>query len=93
MERWAIATADIAAILRLSRHEIGLTQEELARLSGVSVRTISDLECGRVTNPRQSTLRSLAQSLQLSDEEMRHLRLLARGLESLARQRHPITFI
>jgi transcriptional regulator with XRE-family HTH domain/tetratricopeptide (TPR) repeat protein len=49
-----------AAAIRSDRESTGQTQEELAERSGVSVRTIRDLEAGRITRPRPSTLRQIA---------------------------------
>jgi transcriptional regulator with XRE-family HTH domain len=46
--------------IRLRR---GLSQEDLARESGVSEFTISELELGKRPNPRPSTLRKLARGL------------------------------
>ena len=48
--------------LRRDRLTAGLTQEELAERSGLSVRTIGDLERGR-GQPRMSTLRRLTDAL------------------------------
>jgi DNA-binding XRE family transcriptional regulator len=45
------------------RAAAGLTQEELAERSGLSVRAISDMECGRTSRPRHSTLRQITQAL------------------------------
>ncbi|GIE95443.1 ATP-binding protein [Paractinoplanes rishiriensis] len=42
------------------RRRAGLTQEELAARTGVSARTIRELEAGRVTAPRQASARRLA---------------------------------
>jgi predicted ATPase/DNA-binding Xre family transcriptional regulator len=50
--------------LRTSR---GWTQEQLAEHSGLSVRTIRNLELGRVLNPRRSSLDLLAQALDVDD--------------------------
>jgi transcriptional regulator with XRE-family HTH domain len=55
----------------------GLTQEELATMTGLSSRTISDIECGRVTHPRAITLRLLAESLGMDRSETRELLLAA----------------
>ncbi|MEU5093672.1 helix-turn-helix domain-containing protein [Streptomyces sp. NPDC020996] len=53
-------TARRLAELRLLR---GWTQEELAERSGLSVRTIRNLELGQVRNPRRSSMDLLAQAL------------------------------
>lgn len=49
--------------LRQDRIAAGLTQEELAERSALSVRAIGDLERGRISQPRMSTLRQLAEAL------------------------------
>lgn len=51
--------------LRQHREAAGLTQEALAKRSGVSVDTISQWERGLVRRPRRSTLKLLAEALQL----------------------------
>ncbi len=60
-------TRDLAlgALLRLSRLRAGLTQRELAALSGVSEREISDLERAVRLTPRAHTLAALATALHL----------------------------
>jgi tetratricopeptide (TPR) repeat protein/transcriptional regulator with XRE-family HTH domain len=42
--------------VRVRRIQAGLTQEQLAEMSGLSVRTISDIECGRTARPRRSSV-------------------------------------
>lgn len=59
-----------ALLLRHFRSRAGLTQEELADVSGISVRCIRDLERGK-TRPRPSTLRKIADSLSLDEQEQR----------------------
>ncbi|HEY0496974.1 MAG TPA: tetratricopeptide repeat protein [Kutzneria sp.] len=54
---------DLGDALRRRRLRAGLTQEELAERSGVSVRTIRGLETGSRPNPRHTSLRQLAQAL------------------------------
>lgn len=53
--------------VRDSRNLLGLTQQELAELVGVSKRTIATYETVAV-KPRQSTMRKLASALQVSIE-------------------------
>jgi transcriptional regulator with XRE-family HTH domain/tetratricopeptide (TPR) repeat protein len=50
----------VGSQLRRRRLLAGLTQEELAGKSGLSVRTISDIERGRIERPRRDTLRRIA---------------------------------
>lgn len=54
-----------ATLLTRLRKDAGLTQEQLADASGLSVRAISSLECG-VRHPRRFTLDRLAAALHLS---------------------------
>jgi transcriptional regulator with XRE-family HTH domain len=51
--------------LRQQRVASGLTQEDLAERSGVSVRAISDLERGRTRRPYPASVRALARALGL----------------------------
>lgn len=52
--------------LRRQRVEAGLTQEELAQKSGLSVRAISDMERGRTRRPRRSTLSQIVAALDVA---------------------------
>jgi transcriptional regulator with XRE-family HTH domain/tetratricopeptide (TPR) repeat protein len=53
--------------LRQQRVAAGLTQEDLAERSGVSVRAIADLERGRTKKPYPSSVRSLVRALGLPE--------------------------
>jgi transcriptional regulator with XRE-family HTH domain len=53
------------ARLRQLRAAAGLTQEQLAGLAGVHVRTIRGLEGGRVSSPRRPTLTLISRALAL----------------------------
>ena len=53
--------------LRKQRMGAGLTQEDLAERSGVSVRAIADLERGRTRRPYPSSVRALARALGLPE--------------------------
>src|ERR1700722_12669333 len=64
--------------LRQQRVAAGLTQEDLAERSGVSVRAIADLERGRTRKPYPSSVRALVRALGLPD---------AAGTELVARYR------
>ncbi|SDL01248.1 DNA-binding transcriptional activator of the SARP family [Nocardioides sp. YR527] len=55
--------------LRQMREARSLTQGALARASGLSVASIRDLEQGRTRRPRSSSLRALADALDLTEEE------------------------
>lgn len=60
--------------LRALRMEAGHTLEDLAASSGVSVRTISDIERGRSSAPQQRTLTALETALHLDSQARRWLR-------------------
>jgi tetratricopeptide (TPR) repeat protein/transcriptional regulator with XRE-family HTH domain len=66
--------------LRGQRIAAGLTQEDLAERSGVSVRTIADMERGRTRRPYPSSVRALIRALGLPD---------VAGTELVARYRAP----
>lgn len=53
-------------VLRTWRKRRGVTQQQLADLSTVSVRAIRDLEIGRVARPRQDTVRLICDALGLT---------------------------
>ncbi|MEU5863695.1 helix-turn-helix transcriptional regulator [Nonomuraea sp. NPDC047529] len=55
----------LRSLLRKLRIRAGLTQQQLADLSTLSVRAIRDLESGRVHRPRLETVRLLADGLAL----------------------------
>jgi tetratricopeptide (TPR) repeat protein/transcriptional regulator with XRE-family HTH domain len=57
-----------ATLLWQLRTDVGLTQEELAQVAGVSTRTVSDLERGINQTARRATARRLADALRLSGE-------------------------
>jgi tetratricopeptide (TPR) repeat protein/transcriptional regulator with XRE-family HTH domain len=53
-------------LLRQRRRAAGLTQEELAERSGISVRTIADAESGRTARPHRQSVQLIAAALQLT---------------------------
>ncbi|MFF3215471.1 helix-turn-helix domain-containing protein [Streptomyces sp. NPDC002886] len=55
----------LGVLIRAHRLRIGLTQQELADLSTISVRAIRDLEQGKARRPRPETLRLMADALRL----------------------------
>ncbi|MEU3710938.1 helix-turn-helix domain-containing protein [Streptomyces catenulae] len=69
-------------VLRRLRSRTGLTQEELAERSGVSVRTIRGLETGSRVNPRMTTVQELARALPLAPDERGELLRAALGGEA-----------
>jgi tetratricopeptide (TPR) repeat protein/DNA-binding XRE family transcriptional regulator len=67
------------ALLRRCRDSAGLTQEELAERSGLTSRTIRDMERGRSARPYSRSVRSLAVALGLAPELQAQLLGAARG--------------
>jgi len=59
--------------LRAWRIAAGLTQEQLAERSGMSVRAIGDLERGKVSRPHRETVRLLAEVLGVDEKRCREL--------------------
>jgi ParB-like chromosome segregation protein Spo0J len=60
------AGATFAALVQRWRHAANLTQEGLAERSGLSPRSIQNLESGRVSRPRRDSVRLLADALALT---------------------------
>lgn len=58
-------TSPFGAPQRRHRVEAGLTQEELAEHTGLSLRGLVALENGERSRPRKETVRLLADALQL----------------------------
>jgi transcriptional regulator with XRE-family HTH domain/tetratricopeptide (TPR) repeat protein len=56
--------------LKAYRRQSGMTQEDLAAQAGVSVRSISNLECGRIGAPRPHTVQLLAEALGLAGADL-----------------------
>ena len=65
-------TLDITFGARLRRHReaAGFTQEELAQKAGLSTNAVGQLERGERKHPYPHTVRSLAEALGLSEEEV-----------------------
>lgn len=68
---------DLGSLLRYYRTRARLTQNELAGLTTVSLRTIRNLESGRTGSPRPGTIRLLADGLRLTAESRAKLSLAA----------------
>src|SRR5215467_3627649 len=71
-------TVRLAALVRDHRRAAGLTQGQLASLSGVSRAAIRDLEQGRTHRPRPGSLARLAAALGLDATQADELAMLAR---------------
>lgn len=63
----------LGPLLRRLRTQSGLTQEQLAERSGVSVRTIRRLETGKSTDHRLGTVNLLADALGIGADDRRRL--------------------
>ncbi|MCO8273688.1 helix-turn-helix domain-containing protein [Actinoplanes sp. TRM 88003] len=70
--------AEFGALLRHMRNAADLTIEQLAEVSGVSDRSISDMERGVSRRPRPRTVEALADGLRLSDADRSALLTAAR---------------
>jgi tetratricopeptide (TPR) repeat protein/transcriptional regulator with XRE-family HTH domain len=70
---------NFAGVLRRLRIGVQLTQEELARAAGLSVRAVSDLERGVATTPHRDTVRLLADALRLVGPVRAEFEAAARG--------------
>jgi len=68
-----------AALLRKLRTGARLTQEELAEATGLSPRSVSDLERGIATTPHKDTIRLLADVLGLTGQARAEFEAVARG--------------
>jgi tetratricopeptide (TPR) repeat protein/transcriptional regulator with XRE-family HTH domain len=75
---------DFASLLRQHRRRVGLTQEQLADLSALSVRTIRNLERGE-TAPHEASVQRIADSLRLSTADAERLQDRARVRSGLGR--------
>src|SRR5215831_10764438 len=71
--------ARLAALVRDHRRAAGLTQAQLASLSGMSRAAIRDLEQRRTHRPRAGSLARLADALGLDPAQAEELARLARG--------------
>jgi DNA-binding SARP family transcriptional activator/tetratricopeptide (TPR) repeat protein/DNA-binding transcriptional regulator YiaG len=63
-------TSSMSRLVRGRRQELGLTQEALASLAGVSVAAVRDLEQGRTRQPRTALVDRLADALSLDRHQL-----------------------
>lgn len=68
-----MVSPSLAELVRMWRVRALLTQEQLARATGLAVRTIRRLESDGLRRPRTGSLRLLADALKLDDEERAQL--------------------
>ena len=69
----------LAALVKRWRENAELTQEELAEASGLTVRTVSDLERGISKRPHKPTIQQLADALGLTGAVREEFEAVARG--------------
>ncbi|MEV6907509.1 helix-turn-helix domain-containing protein [Amycolatopsis sp. NPDC051071] len=74
-----MATTAFGDFLRFYRLRVPMTQEELAERTGISVRSISDMERGRVRTPQRRTAELLVEGLGLAGKEADDFAGLARS--------------
>ena len=72
------SSAGFGYLLRQFRRSLGVTQEVLAELAGISPRGLRDLERGKVNRPRRTTVDGLARALHLAPEARAELHAAAR---------------
>ncbi|MFB9903673.1 helix-turn-helix domain-containing protein [Allokutzneria oryzae] len=77
-------TTTFGDFLRFYRLRSSMTQEELSERTGISVRTISDMERGRVRNPQRRTVELLVNGLELVEEEASEFAEVARAGRRMA---------
>lgn len=63
------------------RRTPGLRREEVAQLAHIGTSWYTSLEQGRSINPSEDVLNNIAQALRLTEDERRHLHLLARPVQ------------
>lgn len=61
---------DVGELLRLKRHEKKYTLEKTAKLVGVSINYISELEKGSRSNPSDDVIVNLAKALDLDEDDL-----------------------
>jgi len=59
-----MTSTELANIIRKRREELSITQKDLAEMSGVNLRSISNIESG-VSNPSLEVLNKIAEILGL----------------------------
>lgn len=74
----ALPDDELGSRLRAIRRRVGMTQEQLAEASGLSVDGIGALERGHRRRPRHDTIELLTKALGISEDEAAQLRALSR---------------
>ena len=59
---------DLREKIKVARNNLGITQDELAKYSGISIQNIKKLESKENTNPTNNTLQKLAIALKVDSD-------------------------
>lgn len=59
---------NLAQKIKAARNNLGITQEKLSELSGISIQNIKKLETSPNSNPTNNTLKKLALALEVNEE-------------------------
>lgn len=65
--------------VRGHRRRLGLTQEKLANITGISVRSVGKIEAGLIAAPRSATVELLADAFGLAGEDRESFHRAAAG--------------
>lgn len=76
--RERLTPADVGLASYGRRRTPGLRREEVAQLAHIGTSWYTALEQGKNVNPSESVLNNIAQALRMTEDERRHLHLLAR---------------
>ncbi|NHN34535.1 helix-turn-helix transcriptional regulator [Paenibacillus agricola] len=79
--RERLTPEDVGLIYYGRRRTPGLRREEVAQLAHIGTSWYTSLEQGRSVNPSEDVLNNIAKALRLTEDERRHLHLLARPLQ------------
>src|ERR1700760_2674267 len=75
--RFNNTTTGFGSLVRMHRHEAGMTQRELAAKAGLSIAALRDIEQSRRHRPRANSLAALADALSLDPDQAASLGLAA----------------
>ncbi|MFB5763830.1 helix-turn-helix transcriptional regulator [Paenibacillus medicaginis] len=79
--RERLTPEDVGLISYGRRRTPGLRREEVAQLAHIGTSWYTSLEQGRSVNPSEDVLNNIAKALRLTEDEHRHLHLLARPVQ------------
>ena len=52
------------------REKLGISQDKLSKLAGITLHTITKIECGATPDPRIETVKKIAKALKVSLDEL-----------------------